>query len=55
MITRGIIIGKIVDDVATLKYQIQTRNKLKMFDLTKVCEDFCKELLNIVYRLNLKI
>ncbi len=53
MITRGLIIGKIVDDIAGLKYQIQTRNKLKLYDLTKVSEDFCREVLNIVYNLDL--
>lgn len=54
MITRGIIIGKIVDDIASLKYQIELRNKLKIFDLSKICEDFCKDVLNILYKLNLK-
>lgn len=53
MITRGLIIGKIVDDIAGLKYQIQTRNKLQLYDLSKVCEDFFREILNIVYDLNL--
>jgi hypothetical protein len=53
MITRGLIIGKIVDDIAGLKYQIQTRNKLQLYDLTKVIEDFSKQVLNIVYNLNL--
>ena len=27
MITSGIIIGKVIDDLASLKYQIETRNK----------------------------
>ncbi|MFV8467394.1 SMEK domain-containing protein [Flavobacterium sp. LB1P62] len=54
MITRGIIIGKIVDDLASLKYQIETRNKLGQFDLTKYCEDFLRELLNTTYSLNLQ-
>ncbi|SEO94171.1 hypothetical protein SAMN05444671_3947 [Flavobacterium sp. CF108] len=54
MITRGIIIGKIVDDLASLKYQIETRNKLGQFDLTKYCEDFLRELLNTAYSLNLQ-
>lgn len=53
MITRGLIIGKIVDDIAGLKYQIQTRNRLQLYDLTKVCEDFCREVLNLVYNFNL--
>lgn len=54
MLTRGLIIGKIVDDLASLKYQIETRNRLGHFDLSKFCEDFCRELLNITYNLNLQ-
>lgn len=53
MLTRGILIGKIVDDIATLKYQIDLRNKLGQFDLTKFCEDFFKEVFNITYNYNL--
>lgn len=54
MITRGHIIGKVVDDLANLKYQIETRNRLGQFDLTKFCEDFARELLNITYASNLQ-
>lgn len=54
MITRGYIIGKIVDDLATLKYQIELRNKIGLFDLTKFCEDFFKDLLNLTYKTNLR-
>lgn len=54
MISRGIIIGKIVDDLASLKSQIETRNILGQFDLTKFCEDFIREVLNITYNLNLQ-
>ena len=53
MITRGLIIGKIVDDITGLKYQIQTRNKLKLYDLTLVCEDFFREVLNLLYNYDL--
>ncbi|WP_299217249.1 SMEK domain-containing protein [uncultured Dokdonia sp.] len=53
MITRGTIIGKIIDDLARLLSQIELRNKVGLLDLTKVSEDFFKELLNIVYDLNL--
>jgi hypothetical protein len=53
MLTRGFIIGKIVDNIAGLKYQVQTRNKLGMFDLTKFTEDFFKEALNTIYDLDL--
>lgn len=54
MITRGIIIGEIVDKFSSLKYQIETRNKLGQFDLTKFCEDFFREILNVTYGYNLK-
>jgi hypothetical protein len=54
MLSRGHIIGKIVDDLASLKYQIEMRNKLGLFDLTKVCEDFLRELLNYTYGENLE-
>jgi len=54
MVTRGHIIGKIVDDLSGLKYQIETRNKLGIFDLTKFSEDFFKDLINIIYDLTLK-
>src|ERR1700761_4367064 len=49
MLTKGHYIGKIVDDLASLKYQIATRNKLGQFDLSKFCEDFFREVLNITY------
>lgn len=54
MLSRGHIIGKIVDDLAILKSQVETRNKLGQFDLTKFCEDFFREILNITYNLNLQ-
>jgi len=54
MISRGFIIGKLVDDLSNLAYQINTRNKLGQFDLTKICEDFVREVINITYGFNLK-
>lgn len=53
MSSRGHIIGKIVDDLAGLKYQVLTRNKLKQYDLTTTCENFFKQVLNTVYDLGL--
>jgi hypothetical protein len=53
MLSRGHIIGKIVDDLAGLQYQLDMRNKLGQSDLSRFCEDFFKEILNIVYDLNL--
>jgi len=54
MLTRGHIIGKLIDDLAILKGQIELRNKAGIFDLTKFSEDFFRELLNIIYGLGLK-
>jgi hypothetical protein len=53
MLTRGYIIGKIVDDMAGLKFQIETRAKLNLYDLNIVAENFFKDLLNTVYSLSL--
>ena len=40
MTTRGNLIGKIVDDFASLKYKVETLNKLGYTDLSLFCEDF---------------
>lgn len=53
MLTRGYIIGKIIDDLAKLQGQIEMRNKVGLFDLTKISEDFFREILNIICDLNL--
>ena len=44
MITRGVLVGRIIDDLAKLLWQIELRNKVGLLDLTKFCEDFFKEL-----------
>jgi len=53
MITRGYIIGKIIDDLTLLNMRIDARNKQGLLDLTKFTEDFIKDVLNIVYGLHL--
>ena len=53
MITRGFVIGKIIDDFAILKNQISIRVKLGLTDLNKYSEDFIKEVLNITLDLSL--
>ncbi len=53
MNTRGVIIGKIIDDLAILMASVKLRNKANLYDLTKVSEDFFKELLNLIYDFNL--
>lgn len=54
MITRGIIIGKLIDDLSKLQGQIDFRCQVGLTDLNKYCEDFIKEVLNICYEQNLK-
>jgi hypothetical protein len=54
MITRGIIIGKLIDDLSKLQGQIEFRCQVGLTDLNKYCEDFFKEALNICYGYNLK-
>ena len=54
MITRGIIIGEIIDDLSNLKGQIEFRCGLGLTDLNKYCEDFFCETLNLIYNLKLK-
>jgi hypothetical protein len=54
MITRGIIIGKLIDDLSNLQGQIDFRCQVGLTDLNKYCEDFIKEVANICWGLNLK-
>lgn len=54
MITRGIIIGKLIDDLSKLQGQIDFRCQVGLTDLNKYCEDFIKEVLNICYGYNLR-
>ncbi|MDR3678915.1 MAG: SMEK domain-containing protein [Flavipsychrobacter sp.] len=54
MLSRGIIFGKIVDDLGLLQFQVKERNKLGQFDLTKVCEEFFREVLSLTYKFSLK-
>lgn len=54
MLTRGIIIGRIIDDLSNLQTQIEMRCSIGLTDLNKFCEDFMKEILNTCYSINLK-
>jgi len=53
MLGSGHIIGKIIDDFALLMKQVELRNKIKQYDLTLLCENFFRDVLNIVYNLDL--
>ena len=52
--TRGILIGEIVDNLSNLNNQINLRCSLGFTDLNKVSEDFFAMLLNQIYSYNLK-
>ena len=52
MLTRGYLIGEIVDDLATLGAQVKMRNAIHMFDLTVATENFFRDLLNILLDAN---
>lgn len=54
MLTRGKYIAEIVDSLAQLTFVLDTRGQLGIYDLNKFCEDFAKELLNLVYSYHLK-
>jgi hypothetical protein len=53
MITRGHLIGQIVDDLAGIAAQGKQRANLHLFDLNTYIEDFAKEVLNRVLDLGL--
>lgn len=46
--------GQVIDDLDFIASQVRQRCKLGQNDLNRVLEDFFKELLNIVYRINLR-
>lgn len=53
MLTRGHLIGQLVDDFASLAAQARQRGKLHLFDIHTYVEDFICEVLNRVYGLEL--
>lgn len=54
MSSRGHFIGQIIDDLDSIASQVRQRCKLGHIDLNRVLEDFFKELLNLVYSINLR-
>jgi hypothetical protein len=54
MLTRGYIIGKIIDDLSQLQGQINMRCHVGLTDLNKFSEDFIKDVINIAYNMGLK-
>ena len=53
LLTRGHLIGQIVDDLAGIAAQAKQRARLHLFDIHTHVEDFAKEVLNRVLRMNL--
>lgn len=53
MLTRGHLIGQIVDDLAAISAQARQRGRLHLFDIHTYVEDFVKEVLNRALDLNL--
>ncbi len=53
MLTRGKLLGDIMEGLGQLNFVLQTRNRLGLYDLNKCCEDFIKDLLNLIYGYNL--
>ena len=51
--TRGLLIGEIIDNLSNLNNQITQRCSLGFTDLNKVSEDFFAKLLNQIYSYNL--
>jgi len=52
--SRGFFIGQVIDDLDAIASQVKARCKLGQNDLNRVLEDFFKELLNLIYGINLR-
>lgn len=53
MLTRGHLIGEIIDDLAGVAAQVKLRGTLHLFDIHRYIEDFAKEVLNKALQINL--
>lgn len=54
MLTRGKLFAEIVDSLGHLSFVLDARSAVGLFDLNKYCEDFAKDLLNLIYDYDLK-
>lgn len=54
MQSRGVLIGEIIDELAALGAQVKMRNRVHLFDLNTVAEDFFREFLNILLQANFR-
>lgn len=53
MITAGYYIGQILDDLASIGSQVDNRNRVGLFEMTKLLENFYRDILNEIYGFNL--
>nr|WP_313658334.1 SMEK domain-containing protein [Achromobacter ruhlandii] len=54
MLTRGFLVGAIIDDLAMVGSQVRMRNAVHLFDVSIVAENFFKEFLNILLNAQFK-
>ncbi|TBA77390.1 hypothetical protein ELH50_37640 [Rhizobium ruizarguesonis] len=54
MITAGYFIGQLLDDLASIGGQVANRNKVGMTDLTKLLENFYRDIINDIFGYSLK-
>ncbi|WP_341285391.1 SMEK domain-containing protein [Priestia megaterium] len=53
MLSRGKLLGEILDGLSQLSFSLKTRGQVGLYDLNRYCEDFAKDLLNLVYNYEL--
>jgi hypothetical protein len=51
--SRGYFVGQIIDELASISNQVETRAQLGQTDLNRLLEDFLRDILNIIYCLKL--
>ncbi|MCE7568191.1 SMEK domain-containing protein [Aliivibrio fischeri] len=54
MITKGKLVGDIIDALSQIQSNMETRSGLHLYDINTYCEEFSKELLNLTYGYNLQ-
>lgn len=54
MITAGYYIGQLLDDLASIGGQVANRNKIGMTDLTKLLENFYRDIINDIHGYSLR-
>jgi len=53
MLTRGYYIGQIIDELSSLNQTVNSRGKQHLFDINIHCENFVRDLLNLIHGWNL--